>query len=215
MRGRFFLATLVASVSLPGLAMAGGLGPFSILSHLGEGGTPSVAVSQPNAVTPALAKFQASGRVTSTLTTGPCPSGPQSTCSSSCDQLNISGPMTLSPGGKGTLAACITVNLTSTGGSTCLGDMQGNGTITLTNGSKLTFATGGQLCVSDATPPTTPTTEIFVETGTYMFEPGTGTQANAVGNGQIASQLTADLTGSPTSFTSTGPLTMVGTYAKQ
>jgi hypothetical protein len=213
MRGRFFLATLVASVLLPGLAIAGGLDPFSILSHLGEG-TPSVAVSQPNVVTPALAKFQASGRVTSTLTAGPCPSGPQSSCSS-CDQLNISGPMTLSPGGKGTLAACMTINLTSTGGATCLGDVQGNGTITLTNGSKLTFATGGQFCVSDATPPTTPTTEIFVETGTYMFGPGTGTQANAVGNGQIASQLVADLSGSPTSITSTGPLTMVGTYAKQ
>jgi len=37
MRGRLFLATLVASVSLPGLAIAGGLDPFSILSHLGKG----------------------------------------------------------------------------------------------------------------------------------------------------------------------------------
>lgn len=213
MRGRFFLCTLVASVLLPGLVNAGGLDPFSILRHLGQG-TPTAAVSEPNVVTPALAKFQASGRVTSTATTGPCPSGPQSTCTT-CFQLNIAGPMTLSPGGKGTLSACLTLNMGASSSSTCIGDVQGNGTITLTNGSTLAFSTGGQFCISDATPPTNPTTETFVETGTYMFEPGTGTQATAVGNGQIASQLTADLSGSPTSFTSTGPLTMVGTYAKQ
>ena len=199
---------LAASFLSPGVARAGG-DPLGFLAH--PPAAASAAVSQPQVVTPQLAKFQASGRVTIAFSVGPCASGPEQSCSSGCEQLQVTGPVTLSPGGKGNVSACITVDESNVTNPLCFGDEQGNGTITLQNGDTITFAMGGHFCLADLTPVASPTSEIVMSTGGYAINGGTGKQASAVGTGQYSVPLTATIS----STTSTSPFTLVGNYAKQ
>jgi hypothetical protein len=197
---------------LPELVVAGGnpIDPLGLFGHRSAAATP-LATSTPKAATPPLAKFQALGRVSSTLSMGPCANGPLSTCAD-CLQVQVSGPLNLTPGGKGTLSACITVDPTNVTNPVCEADAQGNGTITLANNDTITFALGGQFCIADAIPPTSPTTEIFVSNGGYTIEGGTGKQSTAVGSGDYSLPLT--FTGS-LPVTSAGEFNMTGNYAKQ
>ena len=214
-RGRGLLGGLsglvvTALVLLPGVIHAQSVqSQIELLKHL-PAAAPVNAVSSPDVVTPALAKFQATGRISATLSPNGCPSGPLSTCTSGCDQIQVTGPVTLSPGGKGTLSACLTVEFTNVTNPLCIGDEQGNGTITLANGDTLKFATGGHFCIADEIPPTAPTSVLFISSGGYTFEGGTGKQANAVGQGNFSVPWTE-----AASFTSNGEFSMVGNYAKQ
>ena len=149
-----FSAALGASLLFPGVVRAGG-DPLGVLTH--PHAAASAAVSQPQVVTPQLAKFQAVGRVTVALTPGACASGPDASCTSDCSQLQVTGPVTLTPGGKGNLSACITADTTNVTNPICLAGEQGNGTITLANGDTITFAMGGQICLADLTPVALPT----------------------------------------------------------
>jgi hypothetical protein len=142
---------------------------------------------------------------------GPCANGPLATCSG-CLQVQVTGPLTLTQGSKGSLFACITVDPTGVTNPICQADAQGNGTITLANGDTIIFAMGGHFCAADAIPPTSPTTEIFVSTGSYAIEGGTGKQSTAVGAGDYTLPIT--FTGSIPG-TSAGEFNMVGNYAKQ
>ena len=202
---------VTALVLLPGVIHAQSLqSQLELLKHP-PAAVPVNAVSSPDVVTPTLAKFQATGRISATLSGNGCPSGPLSTCTGSCDQIQVTGPVTLSPGGKGTLSACLTIDFTGVTNPLCLGDAQGNGTITLVNGDTIKFATGGQFCIADEIPPVTPTSEMLIASGGYTFEGGTGKQANAVGQGNFSFPWTE----TSTSLTSNGEFSMVGNYAKQ
>jgi hypothetical protein len=213
-RGRGLLGGLsglvvTALVLLPGVIHAQSLqSQLELLKHP-PAAVPVNAVSSPDVVTPALAKFQASGRISATLSAGTCASGPVTSCTN-CDQIQVTGPVTLSPGGKGTLSACMTVDFTNVTNPLCIGDEQGNGTITMANGDTLKFATGGNFCIADEIPPVSPTSVLFMSSGGYTFEGGTGKQASAVGQGNFSFPWIE-----ATSFTSNGEFSMVGNYAKQ
>ncbi len=175
-----------------------------IKQHAKSAAPPAVAALK---AVPSLMKFQAVGRVTSTFVTGAgCTGSPFAACDT-CDQIQISGPVVLTPGGEGTLTACL--NITS--GVTTCDDEQGNGTITLPNGDTITFATGGHFCIADEIPPASPTVILFVSTGGYTIEGGTGKESDAIGQGEFSVPFTQD----GDSLTSTGELDMHGNYARQ
>lgn len=196
------LAALVIVV-LAAVPRIGRADPRELIRHHAES-APAPAVAARLAVPP-LAKFQAFGRIVSTFVAGTgCAGSPSAACNT-CDQIQISGPVALTPGGKGTFTACL--NVTS-GVSTC-DDEQGNGTITLSDGDTITFATGGHFCIADQNAATNPTTVLFISMGGYTIEGGTGKQAAAVGQGEFSVPFTQN----GNSLTSTGD--MQGNYARQ
>ena len=195
------ISVITAFVLIPRIGRAD---PRELIRHRAES-APAPALAAPLAVPP-LVKFQGFGRVTSTFVAGTgCAGSAFATCNT-CDQIQISGPVVLTPGGKGTLTACL--NITS-GVSTC-DDEQGNGTITLSNGDTIAFATGGHFCIADQIP-TNPTTILFISAGGYTLEGGTGRESAAVGQGEFSVPFTQN----GNSLTSTGELDMQGNYARQ
>jgi len=171
-------------------------------------------MTAPAIATPPLSKFQVVGRVTATLTGPACPAGPFGpggpfTCTA-CAQLQISGPVLLTPGGKGTLSACLTIDYTNNNGQICIGDEQGQGIITLTNKDTIIFATSGHFCIADVIFPNNPMITVFNSTGAYTIEGGSGKEINAVGQGEFSLPWLETSSGP----TSTGVLNMIGSYAK-
>jgi hypothetical protein len=165
-------------------------------------------------VVPPLSKFTTVGRINSTLATGPCPGGPLASCSpGKCDQIQVSGPVIMSPGGKATISACLTIEFETPPSPSCF-DEQGNGTLTVPNGDAIKIATGGHFCVSDVIPlpPATPTGELFTSQVGFTVEGGTGQFGTAVGQGDLSVPFLLPLSGP---LTSTGILNMVGAFAKK
>lgn len=214
-----FLIVAAAFVLAPGIVRAQSSDVLSetkdLLSHLPASAPGAEAAVVAPIVTPPLSKFTASGRVTSTLASGPCPGPVATACGSSCANIKVSGPVIMSPGGKGTVSACLTVLTIGTTTESCF-DQQGNGTLTAASGSTIKFATAGHFCVSDIIPipPATPTNELFNTDATFNVEGGTGQFVNAVGQGNLTVPFNLFLGGSPP-LTSAGVLSMVGAFAKQ
>lgn len=192
---------IAAFVLIPRIARSD---PLELIRRHAGAAPPPAAVP---IVLPQLGKFQAVGRVTSTVVPGSgCAGSPFATCNT-CDQLQISGPLVLTPGGKATLTACMNIG---SGLSTC-DDEQGNGTLTLAGGDTITFATGGHFCIADEIPPANPTTIAFISTGGYTIEGGTGKQSAAVGQGEFSISLIQN----GNSTTGAGEFDLQGTYAKE
>jgi len=213
-----FLLVALAFVLTPGIVRAGSdvlSDTKDLLTHLPASAPGAEAPVVAPVALPALSKFTAVGRVTSTLATGPCPGPVATACGSSCDNVLISGPVTLSPGGKATLSACLTVLTIGTTTESCY-DEQGNGTLTVPNGDAIKFAAAGHFCISDIVPapPATPTSESFISEVGFTVEGGTGQFATAVGQGDLSVPLPVALP-PPTPITGAGIVNMVGAFAKK
>jgi hypothetical protein len=213
LQGALALATAVAVIGTP---VGGHADLIDELHQLGGGGAASTEQSPaPEVSGAALGKFTATGRITESIATGACPgSFEASSCSSGCDAVSITGPVSATSLGNSTLSACLTVNdLTSSVFSSCLNGF-GTGTITAGNGNSIKLAIGGVLCIGDAFPVPTPTTAIFVGTDSYSVEGGTGPFATALGSGTVAfSDVITNLSGVP--IAGTGQVSIAGTLAKK
>lgn len=139
------------------------------------------------------AKFTATGTVNVVLDNGPCANSVVSSCSSGCDQFQISGPVQATSLGKSTFSACITIDNSTVATqnnklNACFNGL-GTGTVTAANGSTIKLGIGGLICISDEFPLPTPNTLVFVLNDGYSVEGGSGKFSTANGTGTVAASM--------------------------
>ena len=164
----------------------------------------SASVQPPElASLPVLSKFSAIGRLTYTVFLNA--SCPGITCSSgSCNAISFTGPATASPIGKATLSGCVNFDIESmqvfdngSGGSCDFNS--GNGTLTLSSGSTVTFSLSGTDCQVPGGAALVEINDSHVVTG------GAKTLSAAEGQGAFSASLNL--------VSNLGAATMNGSYA--